>query len=145
MGGSLCTARQRGPLEEICGMSGLDLTGAYLKGVSLCRFVEGDGYYQRNLTDCTEQRWMDAQLPNSTAPILNDEYVVESNLFGGHDPGGACRDAVCRRILAGGSVARYGRAGGRIRFFILWRCAPIGFFSASSVTPGHRCSSTMCP
>ena len=29
---------------------------------------------------------MDAQLPNSTAPILNDEYVVESNLFGGHDP-----------------------------------------------------------
>ena len=26
---------------------------------------------------------MDAQLPNSTAPILNDEYVVESNLFGG--------------------------------------------------------------
>ena len=67
-------------------MSGLDLTGAYLKGVSLCHFVEGDGYYQRNVTDCTEQRWMDAQLPNSTAPILNDEYVVESNLFGGHDP-----------------------------------------------------------
>ena len=25
-------------------------------------------------------------------------------------------------------MARYGRAGGRIRFFILWRCAPIGFF-----------------
>lgn len=71
-----------GTLEEICGMSGLDLTGAYLKGVSLCRFVEGDGYYQRNLTDCTEQRWMDAQLPNSTAPILNDEYVVEPTCLG---------------------------------------------------------------
>lgn len=62
------------------------MTGAYLKGVSLYRFVEGDGYYRRNLTDCTEQRWMDAQLPNSTARILNDEYVVESNLFGGHAP-----------------------------------------------------------
>lgn len=87
---------------------------------------------------------MDAQLPNSTAPILNDEYVVESNLFGGHDP-----EAPAVTLYAGASwrevlwpdMAELGR----IRFFILWRCAPIGFFSASSVTPGHRCSSTMCP
>ena len=59
-------------------MSGLDLTGAYLKGVSLCRFVEGDGYYQRNLTDCTEQRWMDHGWVACSGNDLVNEPAAES-------------------------------------------------------------------
>lgn len=59
---------------------------------------------------------MDAQLPNSTAPILNDEYVVESNLFGGHDPEAPAVTLYAGAILAGGSVARYGEAGGGFGF-----------------------------
>ena len=87
---------------------------------------------------------MDAQLPNSTAPILNDEYVVESNLFGGHDP-----EAPAVTLYAGASWREVlwpdmAELGEDSVFYPVALCAD-RIFSASSVTPGHRCSSTMCP
>lgn len=65
-------------IENICNY---DLNGAYLTGDRLLHFVPDDGYYETDLKTEKSQKRMDAQLTNSRAYHLTEQYIVETNLY----------------------------------------------------------------
>lgn len=72
--------------QEIPGICDYDLYGAYLAGNQLLRFVPGDGYYATDLQTGASEKRMDAQLQDSVAYHLTDQYIVETNLVHGTLP-----------------------------------------------------------
>ncbi len=69
---------ETGP-EEISHICDYDLRGAYLAGNTLLHFVPNDGYYETDLDSSHGEKRMDAQLKDSIAFRLTEQYIVETN------------------------------------------------------------------
>lgn len=66
-------------LEEIPYICNYDLRGAYLSGSTLFHFIPNDGYYETDLNTSHRKKHMDAQLQDSIAFHLTEQYIVETN------------------------------------------------------------------
>lgn len=68
--------------EAMEGVTADDLMGAYLKGDQVYRFIANDGYYLMDLSTGESKKWMDAQLADSEAYHLTDQFILESTAYG---------------------------------------------------------------
>lgn len=66
-------------LEEIPYICNYDLRGAYLSGNTLLHFVPNSGYYEADLNTTRDKKYMDAQLKDSIAFHLTEQYIIETN------------------------------------------------------------------